>query len=599
MVASTDNDQPFSDTQKEYIAGYAAGTAARALFAGHTATGQVTNDPSVGASNLADGQGEETYYGFPVDELAREELLKREQNPLDLWDKLLEHANADRPPEGGDVFRFKFHGLFYVAPAQDSFMVRLRTPGAALSAAHVRGIADLARSWGGGYADITTRSNLQVRELPPRSITEVLMTLDELGLGTRGAGADNIRNITAPPTSGFDPQEIVDVRPLCRAMQHYLYNNRDMYGLPRKFNIAFDSGGAVSVLSDTNDIGFVATRLDAQQAKDAGGLEPGVYFRVLLCGITGHERIAFDSGLLVRPDECVPVAAAIVRAFNETGDRTNRKKARLCYALERLGLDAFLEQVQAHLAFELRFVDADTCQPRPPEVRHAHLGTHPQKTRGLNYIGIDVPVGRMTADQMDRLADLSEEVGAGELRLTVWQNVLLPHVPDDQLETARTRIAEIGFTDEADAIMGGLVACTGNTGCRFASTNTKGQAIELGRHLRETVGLDEPLNIHLTGCPNSCAQHYIGDIGLLGAQVTRDGETVEAYHVYVGGGAGSDAGIGRELAKGVPFDDLPPILERLLATYRDTANSHDSFVAFARRNDIGELRRMAGLEDSQ
>jgi ferredoxin-nitrite reductase len=319
---------------------------------------------------------------------------------------------------------------------------------------------------------------------------------------------------------------------------------------------------------------------------------------VLLCGITGHERIAFDSGLLARPDECVPLAAAIVRAFNETGDRTNRKKARLCYAIDRLGLEAFLDRVQAHLGFELRYLDADSCEPRPAEVRHAHLGVHRQSEQGLNYIGLDVPVGRMTAQQMRDLADLSEEVGASELRLTVWQNALLPHVPDDKLDHALARLAEIGFSHEPPKLMGGLVACTGNTGCRFASTNTKGQAIELGRHLVETVGLEESLNIHLTGCPNSCAQHYIGDIGLLGAQVKRDGETVEAYHVHVGGGAGSDAGIARELAKGVPFDELPPILERLLATYRDRAEANDSFVAFTRRHDIDELRRMAGLEES-
>ncbi|MBK1699013.1 NirA family protein [Rhodovibrio salinarum] len=596
MAGSSDDnatDAPFTAEQKEYIAGFAAGTAARGLFAGHTPAGQVTNDPAAAGANLAEVGGEETYYGVPVDELAKEEQLKRAENPLDIWDKLLAHANADQPPEGGDVFRFKFHGLFYVAPAQDSFMVRLRTPGAVLTAPQVRGIAGLARDWGGGYADVTTRSNLQVRELPPSSIVEVLMTLDEIGLGARGAGADNIRNITAPPTSGFDPQEIVDVRPLCRALQHYLYNNRDMYGLPRKFNIAFDSGGAVSVLSDTNDIGFVATRVE-----DGQGVEPGVYFRVLLCGITGHERIAFESGLLVRPDECVPLAAAIVRAFNETGDRTNRKKARLCYVLDRLGLDAFLERVQAHLGFELRFLDAEKCTPRPPEVRHAHLGVHPQSTPGLNYIGIDVPVGRMTAEQMDALAALSEELGGGELRLTVWQNVLLPHVPDDKVDEALARISELGFSHEPHAIMGGLVACTGNTGCRYASTNTKGQAIALGQHLRDTVGLDEPLNIHLTGCPNSCAQHYIGDIGLLGALVTRAGELVEAYHVYVGGGAGQDAGIAREFAKGVPFDELPPILERLLASYRDRAEPDDSFVAFARRHDVGALRQMAGLEES-
>jgi ferredoxin-nitrite reductase len=462
----------FSTEQKEYLAGFAAGLATRGLFpfVGHTTTGHITHAESEGAANLAVPLGDtnETFFGVPIDELSKEERFKWEQNPLDIWDKILAHAAENRPPEGGDVFRFKFHGLFYLAPTQDSFMLRVRIPGSTLTSVQLRGIARIARDWGGGYADVTTRSNIQIREFAPRTIVNVLMTLSDLGLTARGAGADNVRNVTATPTSGLDPTEVCDVQPIARGFQFYLNNNRDLFGLPRKFNIAFDSGGAVSVVSNTNDIGFVATR-----ALPTASIEPGIYFRVLLAGITGHKRFAIDSGLVVKPEEAVAVAAAMVRVFNEEGDRTDRKKARLCYVLDRIGVGGFLEKTQSKLAFPLRFAGLEACEPARRVVRHDHLGTHPQKQPGLHYVGIAMPVGRMTVAQMEALADLAETWGTGELRPTVWQNVIIPNIPTASLDAVHAATSAVGYGVSASAVSGGLIACTGNTGCRFASTNTK------------------------------------------------------------------------------------------------------------------------------
>lgn len=585
------SNEPFSVEQKEYLAGYAAGLATRGLFpfVGHRPDGVLTNNPGEAPANLAAPAEETKLFGVPLDELCREEQLKLEQNPLDIWDKILSAAAQDKPPEGGDVFRFKFHGLFYVAPAQDAFMLRLRAPAGVLSSMQMRGLAHIARDWGGGYSDVTTRANIQIREFPPRHIVNVLQALAELGLSSKGAGADNVRNITATPTSGLDPDEVFDVRPLARALQLYLYNSRDLYGIPRKFNIAFDSGGAVSVVSDTNDIGFLACRVGANQA----GIEPGVYFRVLLAGITGHQRFAEDAGLLLKPDECVAVAAAMVRAFNETGDRTDRKKARLCYVIERLGIEGFLERSQTHLAFPLRRAPTDIVEPRRPVVRHGHLGVHAQSQPGLNYVGAAIPVGRMSSEQMEGLAALAERFGSAELRLTVWQNIIIPNVPDDQVAAISAGLSEIGFAATASNVAGGVVACTGNTGCRFAQTDTKGHAMALARHLDQAVRLDQPVNIHLTGCPHSCAQHYIGDIGLLGVQVEGGSGLVEAYTVYVGGGCDQDRGLARELAKGVPAAEIAVYLEQLLKNYLARRADGESFLAFARRQDIAALRDMA------
>jgi ferredoxin-nitrite reductase len=582
----------FSHEQKEYLHGFTAGLAAAGAvpFIGVDAQGRLTASSAAGAVNQAESP---TWHGWPLEEITREEQLKREENPLDIWDKLLAHARDGKAPQGGDVYRFKFHGLFYVAPAQDSLMVRVRVPANALSSLQMRALANIAADVGGGYADVTTRGNIQIREIAPRSIVDVLTRLADAALTSRGAGADNVRNITSSPLAGIDPAELIDTRPLARALQYYLLNNRDLYGLPRKFNISFDGGGRVSVVADTNDIGFIATH-----AGSAAEVPPGVYFRVFLGGITGHERFAADCGILVGTDECVAVAAAMVRVFAEHGDRTDRKKARLAYLLDRIGVQDFLERVQSKLAFPLRFVPYERCSPRAPVDKHGHLGVHPQPQAGLSAIGIAIPVGRMSVEQMRGLAKLADDFGTGELRVTVWQNIVVPNVPDSKLGDAAAAIKGLDYDASASAIAGCVVACTGNKGCRFSASDTKGHAVALARHLDARMKLDAPINIHLTGCPHSCAQHYIADVGLLGVQVPQGDESIEGYHVLVGGGVEQERGLGRELARNVPFTDVPALIERLLEGYIARRKPDESFVDFARRHDIPALRALAGTDSS-
>ena len=217
--------------------------------------------------------------------LTPEEQAKRDQNPFELWDEMRANAEASRFPKGTDVFLYKFHGLFYVAPPRIPSCAGLRFPGGIVSAAQLRGVADIAEQWGGGFADVTTRANLQIREISAANGLNVVTALTDLGILTRGSGADNIRNITGSPTAGIDEQELIDTRPLCREMHHYILQHRELYGLPRKFNIAFDGGGRISAVADTNDIGFLAVRVGPGQDVPAG-----VYFRLELGGITGTPR---------------------------------------------------------------------------------------------------------------------------------------------------------------------------------------------------------------------------------------------------------------------------------------------------------------------
>ncbi|MBS0549683.1 MAG: NirA family protein [Proteobacteria bacterium] len=575
----------FTDEQKRWLEGFASGIAARGGAA--PAAPPSAPVPADGPDALQRAAQDRTVAGGG--KLVAEEKAKRERHPLDRWDEVVGRADAGQYPKGIDVFLTKYHGLFYVAPAQDSLMCRLRMPNGILTAAQMRALADAAESFGGGYADVTTRANLQIREIPARHAIDLLLAVQEAGLTSRGSGADNIRNVTGSATAGIDPQELCDTRPLCRAMHHYILNHREMYGLPRKFNISVDGGGRVPTLEDTNDIGFVAVTVTG------GAVEPGLYFGLQLGGITGHRDFAFDTGVLLKAEECVAVAGAVVRAFIAHGDRTNRAKARLKYVLDRMGRDAFVAEVEKEYGQTLRRAAGSELAPRPLADKHGHIGVHAQKQAGLNYLGIVLPVGRITAGQMRGVAAIAERFGSGTLRLTVWQNLLISDVADGDVGVCIAALQALGIAVEASPIRRGLVACTGNAGCKFAASNTKGHALKLADHLEARLTVDQPVNIHLTGCHHSCAQHYVGDIGLLGAAVERGEDSVEGYHVYVGGGAAATAeqAIAREYARDVAFDELPALLERLLAAWLAHREVGETFFSFTRRKEIDELRALA------
>ena len=573
-------ESAFTEEQKQYLEGFLGGVMARRAA-------QAAPPPPAAAAPADLHRAAQDRVIAGGGKLTPEEQAKREFHPLDLWDAMRENAAAGRFPKGLDVFRHKFHGLFYAAPAQDAFMCRLRMPNGILSAAQLRGIADIAARAGGGYADVTTRANLQIREIAAGHALDVLTAVQDLGLTSRGAGADNIRNITGSPTAGIDAQELIDTRPLARELHYYILNHRELYGLPRKFNIAFDGGGAVAVLEDTNDIGFAAVAVD-----DGHGVPPGVYFRLQLGGITGHGDFARDAGVLLAPEHCVPAAAAVVRVFIAEGDRTDRKRARLKYVLDRIGVERFLAETEKLLPFKPPRLPAASCRPRASPLKHGHVGVHAQRQQGFSYIGVVLPVGRMTAEQMRGLAAIAERYGSGTIRLTVWQNLLISDIPDAALPAAKAAIEQLGLDWQASNIRGALVACTGNTGCKFSATDTKGQALRLAAHLDGRLALDQPVNIHLTGCPNSCAQHHVGDIGLLGTKIGDD--AVEGYSIYVGGGAGAERGLGREIYPALPMAEVLRRVEGLLRAYlahrREPA---ESFHDFARRHAVDELKRLA------
>jgi len=522
--------------------------------------------------------------------LSDPEKFKRELNPLDGYEKLREQAARNEPPKPDDNFRWRFFGLFYCAPTQQAYMCRLRIPNGILTHWQLAGLGDLAERYAGGYAHVTTRANLQMREVAPKNAVAMVEAIQDLGLCSRGSGADNIRNVTGTPTAGIDRQELIDTRPYARAWHFHILNDRSLFGIPRKFNVGFDGAGAIPVLEDTNDIGFQAVAV-----KDGFGVEPGIWFRLMLGGITGHQDFARDTGVIVKPDDATAVADAVVRVFIENGDRTNRTKARLKYVLDAWGFEKFLAAMEEKLGRKLARVPAEAIAPRPAYDRRAHIGAHPQKQAGLFWIGVVLPVGKLTAAQLRGLAEVARDCGDGDIRLTVWQNLLISGVPEARVAAAQSAIDALGLSTKATSIRAGLVACTGNAGCRLAMSDTKRHAEDIAQWCETRVALDSPLNIHLTGCPNSCAQHYIGDIGLLGVkiQVSEDGDQVEGYHVHIGGGYGPDAVCGREIFHNVKAEDTPKTVERMVKAYlAHRASPQETFLAFSRRHEVDALKAL-------
>jgi len=571
----------FASEQKRYLEGFVSGIHAGKLAGGAAKPAAEPTGPD--APHLI-AQDQTVARGG---KLADQEKWKRAEHPFDAYQRLKAQAAKGEYPKPEDNFRWRYFGLFYVAPAQNSFMCRLRIPNGILTHWQFAGMADMAERRAGGYAHVTTRANLQIREITARNTIPVIEGIIELGLCSRGSGADNIRNVTGGATAGIDPQELADTRPLAREWHHHILNSRTLYGLPRKFNVAFDGGGVIPTLEETNDIAFQAVTVG-----EGAGVEPGLWWRIVLGGITGHRDLARPAGVFCRAEDCTPVAEAMIKVFIAKGDRTDRGKARLKYVLDSLGFDPFIRETEAVLGRTLARIPESAIAPRPPFDRTAHVGVRPQRQHGLNWIGVALPVGRLTADQMRGIARIAAVYGDGDIRLTVWQNLLISGVADAHVRPALEGIAALGLSTAATSLQAGLVACTGATGCKFAAAHTKEDALTIAAHVDARLVLDQPVNVHLTGCHHSCAQHYIGDIGLIGAKVpvNDDGDTVEGYDIVVGGGFADEARIGRVLWSGVKADDAPDRVERLLRAWQaKRSGPTETFSAFANRLDDSAL----------
>nr|WP_322685982.1 precorrin-3B synthase [Nostoc sp. DedQUE07]MDZ8132319.1 precorrin-3B synthase [Nostoc sp. DedQUE07] len=495
-------------------------------------------------------------------------------------------------------------GLFYATPAADGILSRVRIPGGIISSQQCRAIADIAEQYGGGYLDVTNRANLQVREIRTGINAEVLKYLQNMGLGSDNTVVDQIRNIMTSPTAGIDPKELIDTRPFVQGWDDYIAAHPALSGLSAKFSVCFDGGGIIRVCDRLNDIAFVAVLLN-----------DNVYFRLHL-SVGEKSQPPSDTGILLPPEKCLPVLAALADVYLAYSHTTSKRRLRLRELLNTLGCENYLQEVEQRLPFSLLYSEiGKDLTPQPPsrrgkgeefsplltgeglgersDAKYQHIGIHPQRQQGLFYIGVVLPLGRLESIQMRGLADLAAKYGSGTFRLTPWQNLLLTDIPQQWVADVQREIALLGLDSSATNIKGGLVACSGKKGCAASATDTKSHALALAEYLKTRVTLDYPVNIHFTGCEKSCAQHSKSDITLLGVSFNADNETVEGYHVYVGD---SKQKFGRELYQYVTFAELPALIERMLYVYKiQRLNSDESFGQFANGYPIAQLQQLFNI----
>jgi sulfite reductase beta subunit-like hemoprotein len=444
----------------------------------------------------------------------------------------------------------------------------------------LRLLGELADLYGRGLADITVRQNIQYHWVRVENLPKILDRLREVGLSTTEACGDCVRNILNCPASGVDEEELFDTTSLIQQVNDFFIDNREFSNLPRKFKIAITGCAHRCVYPEINDIGLFAVR-----DEETGG----VAFRARVGGgLSTTPRFSKDLGVLVAPEEVVELCAAIATVFRDEGNRKNRKRARLKFLIEQWEIPRFREAVEAVIGRQLRRAATPDAEPITERDR-SHLGIHRQSTKGLYYFGISILGGRTSGAQLKRLADLAETYGSGRIRTTNTQNVLLLDIPEKNLEALKQQLDISGFDYQPSWARKAIIACTGIQFCKLAIAETKNRAKELDDYLSSAVDMDDSVRISVTGCPNSCGQHHICDVGLEGSLVTLNGVKRESFQVFLGGGVGAHETFGRRIGVRIPSEELGESMARLFSRYKSDRTGNETFQEFCLRHSDARL----------
>jgi sulfite reductase (ferredoxin) len=533
------------------------------------------------------------------------ERLKKAKNP---WEGLEEIRRFARegfdsiPPEWIGTY-FRWWGVYTQGDgagvtggkngegrALQRFMVRIRIPNGILTSQQLRAVADLTRLHANGIADLTVRQNIQLHWVTIESLPEVLEGLSRIGLNTMGACGDVTRNVTGCPVAGVDASEGVDASPLVLETSHLLAGNADFYNLPRKFKISIAGCNSWCSYPEINDVGLTAITRYSN-----GKPEVGFSLRVA-GGLSAEPYLGARLNAFVRWNQVSPVVKGIAELFRDSEVlREHRERARLKFLFLRHGwtADRFLDELQQRIGFRL---DPAAEEHAPDDVYRDHVGIHAQKQPGLSYVGAVVLRGRITAEQMQSAADLAERYATGELRATNMQNLLVVNVPTVNADSLAKELDTVGLRVGGSAFARGTVACSGTEFCKLAITETKSFSRWLVDELEERLpGFDQHLKLHVTGCPNSCGQHWIADVGIEGKKIKVNDRMVDAYYFCVGGALGLNQATARPVGYRCAATEVPDALERLLGRYsadREPGENLRRF--FARHSDIQIREFLAG-----
>jgi sulfite reductase (ferredoxin) len=549
----------------------------------------------------------------------RVERLKREKNAWDHLDEIREFArkgHSSISPEWLHTY-FRTWGIYTQGDGQgvvggtggegkstSFFMVRLRIPNGLLTSHQLRTIADLSAGLGNGVADITVRQNIQLHWVRIESVPELLERLYAIGLTTTGACGDVVRNITGCPLAGVHAHELADVSPVVAAIDKELGGNPDFYNLPRKFKISVTACPDWCSYPEINDISLIATRRVTRlgtpsvvpESSQHGASAPEVHHEIgfsvrVAGGLSTQPHLAVPLNAFVRWGQVVPLVRAITEVFRASDAlRQSRDRARLKYLFLEHGwtAESFLAAVEARLGYSLD--PAEPLDP-PPNIHRDHLGVIPQQQPGLFSIGASVLRGRATPAQLALAADLAERYGDGHVRLTPMQNLLLINIPETHVTAVVNELSTAGLPIESSSFARGTVACTGSEFCKLALTETKSFARWLTEQLEERFpDYQEQIRLHVTGCPNSCGQHWIADIGIEGKKIKSNGKMVDAYYFCVGGSVGQFAAIARPVGYRCAATEVPDAISRLLEYFQVEREAKESLQEFLARQSNESIR---------
>ena len=525
--------------------------------------------------------------------LNRVEKIKQERHPLEIRQAIIDTYSKDLDTMAevpGETERLKWVGVYPQKQGGDAFMMRIKVPGGVLTAEQTKVIGRIAVDFANGpypnphfgnnFLDITTRQDVQLHWIHMKDIPEIWDRLESAGMTTVQACGDSARNVLCCPVSGLDADEVADAYPLAQEISDYFTGNREYANLPRKFKISVTGCLEDCAQAEINDIGMLPARLEdgtiGFNVRVGGGLSDG-------------PRMASDIDVFVTPEQAVELTRGIAQVFGELGNRENRWLARMRYLVQELGPEQFREELEKRVDFDL----SPAGEGLTRHYRGDHVGVHEQKQEGLYYVGLNVPVGRMSGEQFEEAGRLAEEYGE-DLRLATDQNLIITGVPEEKLEGLLAESLLERFSPEPGAFERGVVACTGSEFCRFGIVETKVRAVEWAQEMDRRVGDigQDAIRMHFSGCSASCAQPQIGDIGFRGETAKSADGIVEGVDIGLGGSLGKDAAFIDWVEGAKPVDEVPDALENVFLKFKEDHRDGERFHEWARRKQNKELRSM-------
>lgn len=522
--------------------------------------------------------------------LNKVEAIKQAKDGLAVWDDIFRYAKtgfASIPED--DFVRMRWYGIYQQMPNNGHFMLRLRIPNGYLRPAQLREIAQIAKDHARGFGDITTRQCIQLHWLTIENFADILPRLERVGLVSKFACGDTPRNVVGCPLAGLLKDEILDARPAVAATnQMFLDGNKEFSNFPRKFKSAVAGCHLHCHQPQINDIGaFGVARKNPQTGEEERGF--GI---VIGGGLSTTPHIAQGLRVFIKPEQLPAVSRGIAHVFRDFGYREKRTRARMKFLVADWGWQKFRDELEKDLGFALEHDDSIVCPPLAPHTDH--MGTGPQKQEGLSYVGIPIERGRITADQMFSAAYLAERFGGAgkaEIRLSNKQNLILANMPTEHLSSLTNELEAAGLSPHVPLWRTNLVSCTGTQFCNLAIVETKERAAKILKFLEEECEIDSPIMVSVTGCPNSCGQYQIADIGLMGVVCNFRGQRgTEAYNILLGGALGSEAGFAQLTLKKVPADFVHVAIKQIVDAYKaNRTDENETFREFVRRHTPEQL----------